>query len=535
MTTRDYNEVILISVDLRKDAKWECFSDDGRIARTIGYAFLNDDFIDSKGLAELFLRDKKSDFGAYVALAKQLNGSFAIIINAENTLFACVDRMRSYPLFYSVKDNTFLITDDAHSIKDKLKQDVADPNAVKEFYMSGYTSQDKTLYRDIKQLRAGESLYLESGNQPITQRYYTYYSKDKKHLSINRMIDIYNDVLFRTFQRLLKSVGKRKIVLPLSGGVDSRLVACMLRKLGYGNVTCFSYGVPNNWEANISRKVAERVGYNWIFVPYSRKKWHSVYRSQEWKDFFYSWDNLSSLFSVNEWIAIGELKRNRSIPEDAVFVPGHTGDFISGGHLQYIFGEKKDGITKEGLISDILKKHYGLWPSKLKKAEIRDCLTNGLSKFFGSLPLDSKEDIANAYECWEWQERQSKFIINSVRTYDFWGYEWRLPLWDSEMMDFWSAVPYEMKMEKKLYLSHLKEKDEFRLFGEDLERKKLHKKRIIAGRFRKFVEYFRDITGIYGIHNYFVISFLNAGRRNINSILVRDYMKTLLNRDLSNL
>ena len=187
---------------------------------------------------------------------------------------------------------------------------------------------------------------------------------------------------------------------------------------------------------------------------------------------------------MDEWIAVRELKHNKSIPEDAVFVPGHTGDFISGGHLQYVFGEKKTVVTKQDLVHSILKKHYSLWTKKLNKPEIKNYLLNKLSKFFESLPIESEQDIADAYECWEWQERQVKFIINSVRAYDFWGYEWRVPLWDLEIMDFWSAVPRELKLGKELYLSYLKEKDEFHLFGEDLQRKRLHKRRILGGEFR---------------------------------------------------
>jgi asparagine synthase (glutamine-hydrolysing) len=53
------------------------------------------------------------------------------------------------------------------------------------------------------------------------------------------------------------------------------------------------------------------------------------------------------------------------------------------------------------------------------------------------------------YEFWEWSERQPKATVNNQRLYEFFGYQWALPLWDAEMMDFWAKVPYEEKLNQK--------------------------------------------------------------------------------------
>ncbi|MGF3495975.1 MAG: asparagine synthase-related protein, partial [Methanothrix sp.] len=68
----------------------------------------------------------------------------------------------------------------------------------------------------------------------------------------------------------------------------------------------------------------------------------------------------------------------------------------------------------------------------------------------------SQECASSKYESWEWQERQAKFIINSVRIYEFWGYSWWLPFWDNEFMDFWSKVPIDMKINQKIYKKYVK-------------------------------------------------------------------------------
>jgi asparagine synthase (glutamine-hydrolysing) len=46
-------------------------------------------------------------------------------------------------------------------------------------------------------------------------------------------------------------------------------------------------------------------------------------------------------------------------------------------------------------------------------------------------------------------QRQPKFIVNAVRTYEYFGYEWRLPLWDKDLVSFWLSIPLSVRNGKK--------------------------------------------------------------------------------------
>jgi asparagine synthase (glutamine-hydrolysing) len=75
-------------------------------------------------------------------------------------------------------------------------------------------------------------------------------------------------------------------------------------------------------------------------------------------------------------------------------------------------------------------------------------------KIEDDLPMSLEEtntSYANIYECWDWRERQSKYIINSVRTYEFFGFDWWLPLWDKEFVEFWCRVPLLVRKERLWY------------------------------------------------------------------------------------
>ncbi len=61
--------------------------------------------------------------------------------------------------------------------------------------------------------------------------------------------------------------------MSLSGGLDSRTVAANAKKrLGANDVICVSYGRKGCREAEISKRVAEALGYEWIFIESTAKK-----------------------------------------------------------------------------------------------------------------------------------------------------------------------------------------------------------------------------------------------------------------------
>ncbi|MDD5680574.1 MAG: asparagine synthase-related protein [Candidatus Omnitrophica bacterium] len=514
----------------KKDAGWQVKKTGNTCAYAAGYGFVNGRYTTAGGMAEFFIKNTYGDLSAFCDLVKSINGNFALIVSRECNLFAAVDRVRSHPIFYCFKDGTLYIGDDVNSIKNAAGRICAGPQAAEEYLMSGYVSGGNTLCDEIKGLQAGECLGAKSDETEICRdialkRYYLYYNAAKLQQPPASLINTHDRIVENAFKRIAESAGGRKLVIPLSGGVDSRLVASMFKRIGHKNILCISYGIPGNWETKISRAAADKLGYEWIFMPYSREKWRDISKSGEWHKFFYSFNNISSVPNVNEWLAVSGLKKDRIIPDDAVFVPGHTGDFISGGHIHYVFDEKTDNITIDGLSEKMLRKHYALWPLLLKDPQIKKRAVRRLSESFKNFRLESAQSIIDAYECWEWQERQAKFIVNSARVYDFWGYEWRIPLWDSELMDFWSAVPYKLKLRKKLYLDYLEKTDRYGIFGNNLRRNKLYRKRILPGALRSLLQYFRDTIGIYGIYGYFVSTFLNAGKRSINSIFVKDYLR----------
>ncbi len=485
----------------------------------------------------------------FLAGIAKLSGFFVIVKKKNNSLFAVVDRVRSIPLFYGQKENNFYLSDDAEWVRKQVEDNELDSIAKEEFLLTGYVTGKDTLFPNVKQLQAGEALFVEEtyvGLEVKTERYYKFIHKYEENNNIQKLMDEHDKVLLNIFRRLIKVANGRKLLVPLSGGLDSRLIVLMLKRLGYENVLTFSYGRIGNKESEVSRKVAERLGLQWYFIPYSNEKWFSWYNSLELKKYFEFAGGLSSIPHIQDWPAVWQLKEKKLIPKNSIFVPGHTGDFISGGHIPIIF-KKLNEVNNELLLTSIVKKHYVLQ----RQIKSSDLLQNEIKEKILILSEASSTQnnvkASSKYEKWEWQERQAKFIVNSIRVYDYWGYEWWIPLWDYDYMKFWIKVPLMYRINQYMFKEYLQKltseivgdviiSDEFNLSYQKKLKKFLSSyindsskakiKKILKSNKRNLIREYKLHSlawwGIYTFEEYL----LNAKMyENINSALAIDYIK----------
>jgi len=395
----------------------------------------------SNNLVNHFINNKDS-FGN---LLKNNNHFFSVVLETEKYVYAAVDHLRMYPLFYSIKNGCAYLSDDANWILQRVQNIEMDELSATEFLMTGYVTGSDTLYPDVKQLQAGEYLTFNRIENSIEVKMYSEIKINEglnfdKQIAFNKLDQIHIGV----FERLIESLNGRTAVLPLSGGYDSRVIAMMLKRLGYENVICFTYGKPGNWEAKVSKEIADLLEYQWFFVSYTPEKWKRWFASDARKKYFDISNGLTSLAHIQDHMAIGELKEKGLIPEDSVIIPGHTAMLSFGGYNQNIRGIKQ-------ATSAIVKKHYSLWSwsykkSDLFKGKLEEKVYHAIEAF-----EDKGQTIENSIFLWELRERHAKFICNSVRAYEQFGYEWRMPLWEKEMVEFWLNVPHEYRINKVFY------------------------------------------------------------------------------------
>lgn len=398
------------------------------------------------------------DTESIIKFLKQINGFFSIVKTNGNSGWMAVDRIRSLPLFYGQYEGKLFISDDARWVREHVHDNEMDPIAREEFLACGYVTGSDTLFPNVKQVQAGKVVFFKTGiNKAVNLKHHRYYRHNHGNFFEDDEKTIhqkYQQTLISSFERLISFANGRPLIVPLSGGYDSRLIVMMLKQLGYSDVIAFSYGKKGNKEAEISQEVSKRLNVRWEYVPYSRDFWQHWNKRPELKYYFQFADGLSSLPHIQNW-AIQILKEESRIPKDAIVIPGHSAGSIAGEKSVNCIDIYREFTTEDRLVSAIINYHYSLNNWRKKSKDLDSIFRGRVRSSLGA--LEQYYDHSSAFESWDMSERQAKFIVNSVRIYDYLDFEWWLPYWDKEYVNFWSRIKPELRIGKRFHIQHVNE------------------------------------------------------------------------------
>lgn len=457
-----------------KKYSWSSYLNNSAEVYLKGIFWYEDEYYENeKGcikIAEIFSINHDED--RIVNHIKKMSGHFAFIFNNRDYVFAMVDKIRSYPVYYHISSSKkIFVSNSAKMLQEEKRLFQKEDDAFLSFSMSGYTLGSTTLFKELYQLQPGEYiLFANRSNELKKIRYYKYLQNISLTKNEGDLIENLHSATMETFDKLVKTLAGRPVFIPLSGGLDSRLILALLRQLGYKDITAYTYGIPGVWEIARAEYIAELLNIKWHFIKLDPQKTRSYFTTSDRKEYFNFASGFNSVPHLAEYYALLILREKKMIPDNAVIINGQSGDFTSGGHIPKILSNiENDCISNDVFFQTIVEKHFSLW-TNLKSVnniqKVSKIIENYLPIVIGQ--KITKCEFAAYFELHEWTERQSKYVVNGQRAYDWLGYDWALPLWSDALMEFWMNVDWNIKFGQKLLLKYLSHYDFGKVFNSKL-------------------------------------------------------------------
>jgi len=441
--------MVEVNINLQYSSAWQRVGD----TYVRGAAFCENQFLNAQLFAE-----RISNTGSKSELKKLLlnvNGFYSIIHMCDDDVLIASDHIRTWPIFYSATDRSIAISDSSYWIDNKFNVRGYDPLVATEYLFSMYASGSDTLSRDVKQTQAGEIVQIDSHSGSVTarDRHYRYVpGASSSTISMSE----FDDIMLNVFDRFTQYLDGRRVFLGLSGGLDSRLIALMLARIGYSNVTTFTYGTS---DLEPAQDLASSLGFEHIPIQLSHEDYSDIFTPQRLKEIIESVGFIDSIPELRWLIVLDKLNDHEL--GSSVLTIGHTTMFKPARNPPIT---TRNYFSKDEFLQDIFEIYYNRWyPTKTGTREMIDTLVE--NRVLEHLPIDlfiqsgieSVERGVQGLESWYWQERTPKYLINSNES-DFAGFHARwFPLWDRELANVQSRIDYKERGERfmKRYLDWL--------------------------------------------------------------------------------
>ncbi len=422
------NSKPIVNLSYNKGYQWDKYDK----TFFIGYAWQKEKTIGSaKELSEYLSKcSNNSDFLKHVNC---LNGVFSFVYQTIEQIFLYSDKSRFFPIFYKIDKEEIKISDNFYQLKNESDLFEFEPSARAHFLAIGFTPGNKTLIDGIKQVKPAE-LLIKNKKEILKHNLYRHAitSNEIIHVPYLELKEEAKKTIDNAFDKHFKLIGNSPVLLPLSGGFDSRLIGASLRDFGLRNVTCFTFGRKTK-EVEISKKVAEYLGYKWHFIEYTNELTSGFKINNKFLEYTKYASRGNAMFYLQEFPALIEMEKKGLLIKDSIVIPGHAGD-VNGGSM--ITKTYPLNIKMKNLLSYLIKRRF--IHSKLSRNELI-LVKNELSCYFEN--KITKDYIPyTLMEEWEYLERLPKYIFNS-----------------SHVFEFFKHMPFEYRLYQKLNHELLRE------------------------------------------------------------------------------
>lgn len=373
------------------------------------------------------------------------------IICSDSVVELTSDLSRTFPLLWHSDGKTLRIATSLRALASHLGTSLAvDPVGVRQFEALSYVLGTRTMFAGVHQLPGGSTtrIDLRTGTHTLT---YTQFQRSRltPFSSPEEADEVFTHALDQSMNAMLERLNGRRLLIPLSGGLDSRLLLAWLKDNDVTDVLTFTYGRPASREVSLSRELALTCGYEWTSVELTEDHLPPTWASPQAADFIKRAWWASSLPHVQDWAALVELRARGTVTGEEVILPGHT--VIGNLHDEALIASGK--LTRQDLTS-LLLDHHATLDGRAREAQKDPRFTGFVTSFINAVEGgDDAQSYADVLELFNVSERQAKYINHSMMTYTALGFAWDLPMLDAPMWEFAGRLPLSLSEGRSWYRS----------------------------------------------------------------------------------
>lgn len=352
-----------------------------------------------------------------------LNGRYSLIAwdkekKELNVATDFLDNRHIYHLksgrYVSFSTNLSILTEFSH-FNGRL-----DRRGIAESLCLGYQLEERTLFEGIKCSMPSSLTTFKDGRLENYRNVRLQFSEPNFEISWEDSLSEFNDLLVGSFKK--RSRRGQNLIIPLSGGLDSRCMAGLSHKMGF-EPEYFSYGNKGCPDLRIAPQIASALGKKTKILPNTKD-----YLEKRWGDSFL-FNGAECAPNINVFVDFLE----KIGPNRGKFVSGFLADVVTYSHVlkkePFFSKEEIKNFVKDNLIQE----HTHEIPGILQK------IKNEVSG------LDYQKNI---YQ--ELRTRQRRYASFQVRLLEMYG-GLSVPFEDIDIVSFLMKMPYLALENQELY------------------------------------------------------------------------------------
>jgi len=373
-----------------------------------------------------------------------LKGEFAIAVYEEHPhrLHLFTDHLSTKSIFHLVDHEGLFFGSEKKSILAACSSSVSlDPIGLLQLLAMHHNLEDRTFISGIKRLTPASHLLFENG-KVLIQRYRRLTFHDSSYGAPNdQLVEQWADLLTKSVRNRIRN--KDRLILFLSGGLDSRAVACALPR-EIRPIVARTHGHKNSMEVRCAHRIARRLGLEHYVDEPDRIPLFQLLEATVWRS--------EGEVPFTNCLSIGD---HRRIADHGDFIlGGQFGDIGSGGHIRpYMLIPQ----PRERFLDHVFNRYLLNPLARLKNILSEEFLEQFFPEFRESFlasfeAVDGYACNVQLFELWDMMNRQPRYIFSSQKI-DSHRFEVSAPLADFDYLQFALGLPLYLRAEQSLYQS----------------------------------------------------------------------------------